>query len=244
MRASMAGASCPALENLNAAAVGGGGDGASELGVDAQGDALRIVEIGIAQEQGESGEIVQVGRDIALGDGTVDDASDGRVVELLAVAAASGAVAANDEWALRGGIDLSVFPAKGSEQKSPAVEGFGVADGGDEDVDLGSGAGEGGQRGGHEDGGDILDHNGGGVGGMQAHAQHDVGEHLNGEEGLLLISGVVQADDQAVADERIVTHPLDGGDLANAHLARRGRRRVRGEERSPGRGGEQQSGAD
>ena len=55
------------------------------------------------------------------------------------------------------------------------------------------------------------------------HAQHDIGEHLGGEDRLLLISRAVESDDQAVADERIFTHSLDGGDLANTHAARGGR---------------------
>ena len=182
------------------------------------------------------GEVVQVGGDIALGDGAVGDASDGGVIELLADPSGSGAVSSDDERALGGGVDLSVFSAQRGEQKRSAVEGFGVADGGDDDVHLGSGAGEGGQRGGDEDGGDIFDGDGGG-GDLEAHALHEIGEHLGGEDGLLLISGAAQADDEAVAEEGIVTDTLDGGDLADAHLAR-----GRGVEGGGGGGGEQDCG--
>ena len=128
-------------------------------------------------------------------------------------------VAADGERSLGGGIDLAVFAAQRSEQKGSALQRFGVTDGGDDDIHLGSGAGEGRQRRGDENGGDVFDRDAG-RGNLQAHAQHDVGEHLGGEDGLLLISGAVETDDQAIADERIFAHSLDGGDLANAHLAR------------------------
>src|SRR5208282_1238005 len=184
----------------DAAAVEGAGDGAAEFGVDAESDALGIGELGFAQQQGERGEVAQVGGEVALGDGAIGNASYGGVVELLAGPGASGGVAADDERTLGGGVDLTVFSAQGGEQEGSAVERFGVADGGDDYVHLRAGAGEGGHGGGDGDGGDVFDGDGGG-GNLEAHTQQDVGEHLGGEDGLLLVSGAAQADAQAVAHE-------------------------------------------
>ena len=141
----------------------------------------------------------------------------------LLTPAASRAVAADGERSLSGGVDLAVFAAQGGEQQGSAFERFGVADGGDDHVHLGAGAGEGGHGRGDGDGGDVFDGDGGGSN-LKSHAQQEVGEHLGGEDGLLLVSGAVQADDQAVAHDGVFAHALDGGDLADAHLARGGRR--------------------
>ena len=94
----------------------------SELSIDALGDEFGIGEISLAQEQGERGEVAKIGRYIALGDGSVGDASDGGVIELLADSDASGTVAADGKRALRGGIDLAVFAAQRGQQKGSAVQ--------------------------------------------------------------------------------------------------------------------------
>jgi hypothetical protein len=49
----------------------------------------------------------------------------------------------------------------------------------------------------------------------------DVAEHLSGEDGLLLVAGISQSDDHAIADDRVFPNPLDAGNVADRGFAHR-----------------------
>jgi hypothetical protein len=132
--------------------------------------------------------------------------------------------------ALGHGINLAVGCQHRGHQQGAAGQVGGVAEGGDGHVDPAAAAGEGGQLGGHHDGGDIL---GGELGhlvaGVHAQAFQHADQRFPGEHGVVqLVAGVVQPDHQAIADELVLADSLDIGDVLDADL---GAGRQRGGER-------------
>ena len=131
-------------------------------------------------------------------------------------------VAADGERTLRGGIDLAIFAAQGGEQKGSALQRFGVADGGDVTSICVPARVKAGMDQVTKTAATFLtvmpvEH-------LQAQTLQHVGQHLGGEDGLLLVSGAVQSDHQAIAHQRVFAHSLHRGDLADAYQARSGRR--------------------
>src|SRR6185437_12142899 len=123
-----------------------------------------------------------------------------------------GGFSADGDGALGLGIDGAVGAMQDAEQEQAAGEAAGVAGGADGGINAHAGVGEGGQGGGDEDGGDVQDGDLGGRDG-DAHFLQDVAQGLGGEEGLAAVAGAVEADHEAVADEHVVAHPGDGGDV-------------------------------
>src|SRR6185437_12142900 len=131
-------------------------------------------------------------------------------------AEAQGPITVGAEAAAGGGaLGLGIDGAVGAMQA--AGEAAGVAGGADGGINAHAGVGEGGQGGGDEDGGDVQDGDLGGRDG-DAHFLQDVAQGLGGEEGLAAVAGAVEADHETVADEHVVAHPGDGGDVSDGHL--------------------------
>ena len=124
------------------------------------------------------------------------------------------------ERALGHRVDLAVSGEQRGDQQGAAGQVGGVAQCGDGDIDPAAAAGEGGQIGGHHDGGDVL---GGQLGHLvprvHAEALQHPDQRFAGEHRVVqLVAGVVQPDHQAVADELVLADALDIGDVLDAHL--------------------------
>ena len=137
-----------------------GGLGAEEI-VDRGGDALGGGEIGVAQRQPHIGQAVERELDLALDDGAVGDAADGRHAADDLGGGAFGLETADRDRALRHRIDVAVGAEQGGDQQGAALQVFGVAERRDRDVHPGALGAERGQIAGDHHGGDVAGADGG-----------------------------------------------------------------------------------
>jgi hypothetical protein len=137
------------------------------------------------------------------------------VVELLDVSVDVDGVSANDQRALRLGIDVSVRAIERRHQEQTALKRTGIASGRGGDVQLGSGSGERRQRSRHEHCREVL-HTDGRSGHADTHAEKHGSKRLGREGGLLRVARAGETDHQAVAGELVVADPFDGRDVFDA----------------------------
>ena len=111
-------------------------------------------------------------------------------------------------------------PSSGVTSKRASGQVRGVAEGRDRDVDTAAVAREGGQLGRHHDGGDVLGGKDGDlVPGVHAEAFEHPDQRFAGEDVVVqLVAGAVQSHDQAVADQLVLAHALDVGDVLDPHV--------------------------
>ena len=130
---------------------------------------------------------------------------------------------ATEPW--RDRIDLAVGAEQRRDQQRAALQRLGVAEGRDRHVEPRALRREGGQVGRHHDGGDV-----GGAQVGAARVDAEALEHrlqgLPGEGRVVEgVAGAAEADDEAVADELVLAHALDLGEILDARQ-RQGRRAV------------------
>ncbi|MCY1414200.1 hypothetical protein D9M71_296430 [compost metagenome] len=201
------------------AAVDGLGHAGAEQVVDAVDDVLGGGEIRTVEVEGQAVALVEAARHRALHRGAGRHAAGGRHVDGdFRTVAALGIEAADDEVALGDGVGLAVDTLQLGHQQAAAAQALGVADGGNGDVDGLAGLGERRQVGVHGDRGDVLQLH---VAHVRRHLDAELRQHvvegLQGERRLRgLVAGAVEADHQAVADQLVVAHALDGGDVLQA----------------------------
>ena len=176
---------------------------------------------------------------LALHRGAVGDAAGGRHAAGHRAGGAARGDGAGGQRALGDGIDLAVGGEQRGDQQRAAGQVGGIAERRDRDVDPAAGAGEGRQVGGDHHRGDVL---GVQLGDLVARVDAQPLQHADqrfaGEHGVVeLVAGAVQPDHQAVADQLVVAHALDVGDVLDAHLRRR-----RGQEPEQGGEGEEEGG--
>ena len=204
-----------------------GGRGADEI-VDRGRDALGGGEIGIAQREAHIGQAVERELDLALDDGAVGDAADGRHAAGDLGGVAFGREAADRDRALRHRIDVAVGAEQRRHQQGAALQALGVAERRDGDVDAGALGAERRQVGGHHHGRDVA---GAELGAADVDAeplQHRLQRLLGEGDVVERVAGAVEADDEAVADQLVLAHALDVGEVLDARGGlRRSKRRAR-----------------
>ena len=141
-----------------------------------------------------------VAADVDVHERATRHAADRQMIHLDVVAAAAAAKTAERQRALRGRDDLSVGPAQRRRQQHAALQAARVADRRRGHVDARAVVRVGRQLGGDEHRGDVLDLH---LRRRHRHAEllEHVGQRLRREDRLPLVAGLVQADDQAVADD-------------------------------------------
>ncbi len=124
------------------------------------------------------------------------------------------------EGALRHGVHFAIGGEQRRDQQRAAGQVGGIAKRRHRDVDPAAAARECRKIGGHHHGGDVLGLQFGLlVAGVDAEALQHADEQFTGEHGVVeLVAGVVQADDKAVADELVLPHALDVGDVLDTDL--------------------------
>ena len=214
-----------------------GGRHADEV-VDGGGDAFGGGEVGIAQSEPHLVHAVQCEVDLALDDGAVGDAADGRDAAGDLGGLALGLEAPDGERALGDRVDIAVGGQKRRDEQDAALQALGVAERRHGDVDAGSLRAEGGQVGGHHHGGDIA-----GAQRLAADVQAQPFQHrLQGllGEGRIVdgVAGAVEADHEAVADQLVLAHAFHIGEVLDARGG--GERTCAGQQRQRdgGRGGQ------
>ena len=195
----------------------------------ADGDALGGGEIGIAQRHAHLAQLVQGEFDLALDHRAVGDAADGRHAAHDLGGLAFGLEAADRHRALADRVDVAVGAEQRRDQQHAALQALGIAERGDGDVDARALGREGRQVGGYHHGGDVA--------GAQRLAadvdaepfQHRV-QRLLGERNVVEgVAGAVEADHQAIADELVLPHALDIGEVLDARSRPGVRRGERGQ---------------
>ncbi len=189
-----------------------GGLGAEKV-VDRGGNALGGGEIGVAQRQAHIGQAVEREFDLALDDGAVGDAADGRHAAHHAGGGAFGRKAGDRDRALRHRIDVAVGAEQRGDEQGAALQVLGIAERGDGDVHPGALGAERRQVAGHHHGGDVAGADGGAAD-VDAHALEHRLQRLLGEGDVVQgVAGAVEADDEAVADQLVLPHALDIGEI-------------------------------
>jgi hypothetical protein len=192
-----------------------GGGRADEV-VDRRGNAGRGGEVGVAQRQPHVGQAIERELDLPLDDAAVGDAADrgypahdfgGFALELE-----SG----DRDRALRDRVDVAVRTEQRRDQERPALEALGVTERRYGHVDRGALGGEGGQVRRHHHGRDVA-----GVDSQPADVDAEALEHrlqrLFGERDVVEeVAGLVEPDHEAVADELVLAHALDVGEVLDA----------------------------
>src|SRR5579883_85370 len=207
--------------NFDAAAVDDAGKFSPEFVVNDGSGLLGGFEVGVAQENFDRVHLAEIEGSITFDEGAVGNAAGGGMIHDFGIRGGTRAVAADDQGSLGGGVNFSVGGAEWGEQERAAGQTFGVADGGDGNVDLHAWAGKGGKRGGNENGGDVADLNGQElVLDVNAGTLQHVGKSLHGEKSLLLVARAIEADDQAVTDELVVADTFEVADVFKAGEAR------------------------
>jgi hypothetical protein len=178
---------------------------------------------------------------------SVRDSADGGVVFLdggAASAAGPAEEAADGNRALGHGVGAAVGTEERGLEEDAALESLGIAHGGDHDVDARAGAHEGADVGREHDGGDVL-----GLDVLLVDGDAVTREGvLDGAEGGAGVGVALagETDDEAVADELVVTPALDEGQVLDAGgLQRDGGKHETREREHPGkegaRGGEREA---
>ena len=137
---------------------------------------------------------------------------------------AFGLEAGDRERALGDRIDVAVGAEQGGDEQGAALQVLGVAERGDRDVHPRALGAERRQVAGDHDGGDVAGADGGAAD-VDAHALEHRLQRLLGEGDVVQrVAGAVEADDEAVADQLVLPHAFDVGEI----LDPRGRARGRG----------------
>ena len=128
------------------------------------------------------------------------------------------------ERALGDRVDVAVGAEQGGDEQGAALQVLGVAERGDRDIHPRALGAEGRQVAGDHDGGDVAGADGGAAD-VDAHALEHRLQRLLGEGDVVQrVAGAVEADDEAVADQLVLPHAFDVGEI----LDPRGRARGRG----------------
>ena len=115
--------------------------------------------------------------------------------------------------ALRHRIDVAVGAEQGGDEEGAALQVLGIAERGDRHVHAGALGAERRQVAGDHDGGDVAGADGGAAD-VDAHAfQHRLQRLLGEGDVVERIAGAVEADDEAVADQLVLPHALDIGEV-------------------------------
>ena len=199
------------------------------------GDSPRGREIGIAQGDAHLRQLVEREFDLALDDRPGGDARRGRHPLGDAFGLAFGSEAADRERSLADRVDLAIGAVQRGDEQKAAPQRLGVTQRAHRDVHARALAGERRQRGGDHHRGDVL-----GREVETARADPEALEHrlqaLLGEGGVAQrVAGAVEADHQAVADQKVVAHPFEIGDVLEARVGQRGRRQQQTERKRAGR---------
>ncbi len=209
------------------------GDRRADIVVDRDGDALGRREVGVAQGKPQLADAVEREFDLAFDDGAVRQPADGRHAAGDLGGLAFGLEAADRQRALRDRIDIAVGAEQRRDQQRAAFEALGVAHGGGGDVDAGALGGERRQVGGDHDGGDVA-----GADLLAADIdakpfQHRLQRLLGERRVVERVAGAVEPDDEPIADQLVLPHALDIGEVFDAR--RRRRRRTRHSRKPPAR---------
>ena len=177
--------------------------------------------------------------DLALHGRAVGDARRGRHAAGHRTGSATRGDRAGGQRALGHRVDLAVGGQQRRHQQRAAGQVGGVAQRGDRDIDPAAAARERRQFGGHHHRGDVLGFQLGHlVARIHAEPLQHPDQRFAGEHGVVqLVAGVVQPDHQAVADQLVLAHALDVGDVLDAHLRRGTAERPRGQSAGPADGG-------
>ncbi len=197
-----------------------GGLDAEEV-VDRGGNAFGGGEVGVAQRQPDIGQAIERELDLAFDDGAVGDPADRRHAAGDAGGGAFGRESGDRDRTLRNRVDVAVGAEQGGDQQRAAGQVLGIAKRGDGDVHPRSLGAERGQIAGGADGG-AAD--------VDAHALEHRLQRLLGEGDVVQrIAGAVEADDEAVADQLVLPHAFDIGEILDprGRIRRRGRQHQR-----------------
>ena len=123
-------------------------------------------------------------------------------------------------------IDVAVGAEQRGDQQGAALQALGVAQRRDRHVDAGALGAERRQVAGHHDGGHVAGADGGAADVDAEPLQHGLQRLLGERDIVQRVAGAVEADDQAVADQLVLAHALDIGEVLDAR-GRAGRRRRR-----------------
>ena len=128
---------------------------------------------------------------------------------------------------MRHRIDVAVGAEQGGDEQGAALQALGVAERGHRDVHPGALSGESRQVPGHHHRGDVAGADGGAAD-VDAHAfQHRL-QRLLGERNIVeRVASAVEADHKAVADQLVLAHALDIGEILDPRGRVRCRRRYR-----------------
>ena len=135
----------------------------------------------------------------------------------LLLPARAGAVSAQGHRSLRFAVDLTVRRVERCQQQGAALQAGSVADGGDGHVNLRAGTGERRQRRGYEHRSDIL-HADRCRRNLHSHLEQNVAQRLGAEHGLPPVARARQADHHSVANQRILAHPFNAGQIADGNM--------------------------
>ena len=145
----------------------------------------------------------------------------------MLAACAFGLEAADRDRALRHRIDVAVGAEQGGDEQGAALQVLGIAERGHRDVHPRALGAERRQVAGDHHGGDVAGADGGAAD-VDAHALEHRLQRLLGEGDVVQgVAGAVEADDEAVADQLVLPHALDVGEI----LDPRGRARRHGRQR-------------
>ena len=95
-----------------------------------------VVKSGIAQEQRNGLEIVQIHSGVALDNSAVGNGADRGRIDFLAVRAVAGGVTTHNQRSLRFGIYLAIRAVERTQQQHAAFEALGVACRGDRNIQF------------------------------------------------------------------------------------------------------------
>ena len=184
--------------------------------VDGGGNALGGGEIGIAQRHAQLVLLVEIEFDLALDQRAVGDAADRRHAAHDLGGFAFGLETADRHRPLADRVDVAVGAEQGGYQQHAALQALAVAERGHGDVDTGALGAKRGQVRRHHHGGDVAGAQGLAAD-IDAQALQHRGQRLLGERDVVEgVAGAVEADHQAVADELVLAHALDIGEVFDA----------------------------
>ena len=181
---------------------------------------LAVVKSAIAQREPHLVEPVEREVDLALDDRAVGDAADGRHAAHDLGGFALGLEAVDRDRALADRIDVAVGAEQRRDQQRAALQALGVAERRHGDVDARALGAERRQVRRHHDGGHVA-----GADGLAADVDAEPFQHrlqrLPGERDVVeRVAGAVEADDQAVADQLVLAHAFDVGEILDPRRRR------------------------
>jgi hypothetical protein len=189
---------------------------AAEAAVDRLGDAAGGGEVWVAQADAHHLQGGELEADLALDDGAARDLGRRRGALGDALALARGGEAADRHRTLRHRIDLAVRAHQRRDQQRAALQALGVAERADRHVDPRTMARARRQGSRHHHGGDVVGLHVGAADVDAQALQHSFQALASERRIAQRITGAGQADHQAVADQHVVAHALEVGDVLDA----------------------------